>query len=254
MSKPNILTDLEKLKLINKYYTPTVSRKVTSQGPYDYTTFPSTWTLSGKTLTKDGYTVTTTMTAQSNQPFNLAFDGNRDTYFRHVGVSTDMRIDIELPAPTDISSFSIIIDDNINLSYMLLQGSVDKDTWKDLAMNNNSISSTSPRYITDNRGFYKYYRLNLLPEDGVSSISLEIREIKPLQYTVDSATNAFTIRNLPTTLEENQRLMMKTPASVDIMSVSSNTLGGKLIDKVLLPDRYYEMIYTSDRFIAKEVV
>lgn len=260
MPTPKIIQDIRDLKdnvenlisdnLTGKYYIPTVSTGTGTPSTVNTNPLPSTWTGSGQSYSNGGYTIECSVAPSGANPLNSAFD--RDESSRLIMLATpsnEASVTITLPDALTIQSFRTYLSDSVSIDQVSIQGSNNKSSWTTIYTYNSLDSEMTTRTV-DSPASYKYYRF-LYAMDATGSV--EVREIQIGSYQVPSLSNAFTLADVPNPLDTNQRIMIKTPTYSNT-GVSSNTFNGKNIDALLLPNRYYELVYNGTQYLAKEVV
>lgn len=259
MPRPKILQDIldinSKLStdfLTHKYYQPESTISVIDSTVVTTNPLPTTWSGSGLVYTNGGYQIEGNVNPSGANPLTNAFDNNNSTSYAVTGALEEGRahVIITLPSAITVTSFKTYIAGTGVANEISILGSNDKSNWDTLFTSNSYDSGLSEKFLTST-GSYRYYKINLFSSDSMSIIN--VREIQIGGYRIITNSNSLVLTEVPNPLSVNQRIMIRTP-SFDSTGVTVNTFNNKSIDAVLLPDRFYELIYDGTKYLAKEVV
>lgn len=269
MSVPKIIQDIRNLKrrikdieennLVGKYHIPTVTTNGTGNEFIVYDNpIPSTWVydsgISG--LSSGGYEVSNGTTSTE---LIYAFDQNSGTSFK----LTSPWIRIKFPTPLKI--VRIIV----NVAYSGSDTSRNTFTIQASHTGGNSdsewvtVSNSTSRMDADgeysnmnvnlntNGQYYQYYRFITNSASAIYN-NVNIKEIYLHSYYVKEISNDFVVSDIPEEFQESQRVLILTSSETVTTAVTQNTLNGIPIDILLEKDKYYELVYRGNIFIARE--
>ena len=117
-------------------------------------------------------------------------------------------------------------DDNINWTSIYIGTNADFDLDKTI----NSITG------------YRYYKFTYFPVTNTQSLTIYYMYLGNVEDSITKKKNKFT---LDSTIVNNQKLTVKTPTGFNVTNVAQNTLNDILIDKILNPDDFYNLLYNT---------
>lgn len=253
MSRPSILTDIEELRadnLTGKYYIPTGN--VVANNPEILTTspLPTNWTGSGKVYTNGQYVLESSMepTSTTHILSNVSNGINTDSFYAKARTSIESYVMITLPESITVKQFTTIISDVQGIDRVGIEGSNNKTKWDTLLNARLGSGSLTQDLVISTA--YKYYRFCFYMD--VDDTTVEIKEIKISQYSIPTYKVELSVPDIGA-LKSNQRILIKTP-NFNNTGITATTFNNVSIDTILLPNKYYELVYDSTRYLAREII
>lgn len=240
-------------RLTGRYYTPTVSRTLrTSRTGLTANPIPTSgWVYNAdetNRATNGSFIVETSSNNGSAWLADGAFTGGGwqssggdlawvEIYHTQAIKVTKMRFAINLQYSGRLTSLEI-------------QGSNNGTSWTTLHTLS-SVSTGAITYTLTSPGEYMYYRLYFTNSD---SNRVTVSSWSYAEYDVNVYESAFTVsEGLPASWTTEQRVMIKTPATINSFAVLTNSLNGININTILQSAKRYELRYNGTAFDAKEV-
>ena len=221
MSRPTILQDIDYLKdgqLVGKYFTPT-SVLETREGTTQITTnpLPIAWSLptgAGETIsyyTSGSYKIEASQnSANKYTGLRYAFDGIDTTAFLTETSAPEIFVIVSLPSAINVSKIKYHIECE-TLTGVYFEGSTtgSNGTWTTLLSDTSGPTIELTEKTLTSTGNYQYYRLRLTKPS--SMVEVYLYELMISSYSIPVQINKLTLEGIPTPLDVNQRIMIKTP-------------------------------------------
>ncbi|MBO7319439.1 MAG: discoidin domain-containing protein [Clostridia bacterium] len=239
-------------RLAGRYYTPTVSKSTVGAQAFKINPIPASgWVLDATENkgTSGAYTVEVNSLYGSYTP-DKALDGNMNTEYRS-DASGEILFTVTFPAAIKVKKIKMAFRAS-NYTYAVdtaLQGSNNGTTWATLL-----TTAAKPDDLTEfaltNTGEYTQYRLQFnATETGINLYQFEVSD-----YEVSTYSNKYTLSSgVPSVWHTGQIILIQTPANVDGLAVTGNTLNGVKINTILQASKRYELRYNGTSFDAKGV-
>lgn len=241
-------------RLTGRYYLPTATREVVSSATSGTNPIPqSGWTNVTDTGAQSGNYIVTASGSSSNifRP-DKAFDGDSTSSWQDQDdITGEMWIAVNFGTPIIITRMRCHWTSQDGDDFLIrLQGSNNGTTWTDVATRTGTM--TAPvTWEFSNTTQYSHYRL-LFRQGTVNAMRLY--EWSVTGWSTGTYRNAFTLGDeVPTVWHSGQRIMIETPATVNTVAVTANTINGVTINTILQPSKRYELRYNGAAFVAKEV-
>lgn len=239
-------------RLVGRYYTPTVSKSTVGVQAFKTNPIPASgWVLdtTEKKGTSGAYTVEVNSLYGSYTP-DKALDGSMSTEYRS-DADSEVIFKLMFPSAIKVNKFKMAFraDNYTRAVTTSLQGSNNGTTWATLF-----TTTTKPDNLTEftltNTGEYTQYRLQFIAtETGINLYQFEISD-----YDVSTYSNKYTLASgVPSVWHTGQIILIQTPANVDGLAVTGNTLNGVKINTILQASKRYKLVYNGTAFDAKEV-
>lgn len=241
-------------RLVGRYYIPNVAYSIGNIRA-DLTSSPLP--TSGWVYTDDGYNKATSgsymIESESNNGNGYRVDGaltskgwqnlgTRESWFTIYHATNLMVKKVSFTVASQYSSY---------LKRITIQGSTNGTSWTDLYTTTSITLNSQMVYTLTKTGDYSYYRVNFVSDD---SNRVTVKYFKYELYDVNTYTNKYTISTgAPSTYDEEQRFLIKTPSNVNTFAVTTNTLNGITVNTILQPSTRYELIYNGTAFSARGV-
>lgn len=250
------LDSIIKSRLTGRYYTPTLTREVTSsRAGVTVNPLPkSAWAnVTYTRATSGSYVVTASSSLNSSYTLERATDGNQSTSWTSAGhTGAGQWWQITLPTPIIVNAIKANLEDLSGYGQTFsFQGSTNGSTWTELTTGTFNRLTGMVEYTFTNNTEYSHYRMFFTGYDEYSSTIVEF-EIS--NYSVSTYNNKFELSSgVPLAWSTGQRITIKTPSNVSTAGTLTNTFNGININTILQPSRYYELIYNGTSFDVKEV-
>lgn len=237
---------------ISKYNPVSGTKTAFSSTTSTVNPLPTQWNLvvSGTSYEANGFKVKAGSFTGTSFVY-YAFDNNAATSWQGAGTSTDW-IMIELPNLLEVRQFTLRASNNDTNARVIVEGSNDGSSWADLISSNilSGINTFQLDIASAYSAEYKYYRFRFTfnttcPKLLEASISSSLIKTYSVRYSLAA--------NPPNAWEQNQRLLIQTPATPDAIGVTANTLGNIGITAILQPNRKYELVFNTNKFDVMEV-
>jgi hypothetical protein len=241
-------------RLTGRYYEPTVSRAAdTSRSGLTVSPIPTSgWVYeTGNQLIATSGAYRVEASSDQNTSADRAADAFTSSGWQSVG-GLESWIEIYHAQALRVQKivFTVEMQYSSRLMRMEIQGSTNGSTWQGLGTYTTVTTNTAMEYTLTNVGDYNYYRL-VFTSDGSNRIT--VKSFRYSLYDVSIYTNSYTLSNMPVNWTKGQRLLIYTPATVNTLAVTKNTLNGVTINTILQNNKRYELRYNGSAFDVKEV-
>lgn len=242
-------------RLTGRYYTPTVTRKV-SAGRSGLTVSPlptSGWVFDEDTTSKATSGAYLVETSSDQAAYSLADEAFTSGGWQSGNNSSGAWIRIYHTQPMKVHQMSFRLETRYaaRLSALVIEGSTNGTAWTELHKVTNITLDTNVSYSLTRTGDYTHYRIRFEFSD---SNNVTVSNLKYSLYDISSYINEFTVaEGFPGEWTDGQRVMLIAPANVDAFAIANNTLNGVPISGILQKSKFYELIYSGGLFVAMEV-
>lgn len=233
-------------------YNPVIAVK-TSKGSGSSTVnpLPTMWVqkVLGTSYESNGFEILSTSTNGANYIKN-AFDGNASTYWMPQSVISDT-ITITLPSALQVTKMRLSFKvTGTGTTSFAIQGTNNfSGSWTQLQNISKSAGTYSEEIALTNSTAYKYYRIVWTIGNNI----LELYEVTIAKSGVSTFSMAYSLAGAPSSWEQNQRVLIQTPATPDTSGVVENVFAGISVSAILQNSRKYELVYNINKFDVMEV-
>lgn len=212
---------------------------------------PTQWNLvvSGTSYEANGFKVKASSYIGTGFVY-YAFDNNSATSWQGASASTDW-VMIELPNPLEVRKFTLRTNNSDTNAQVIIEGSNDGSAWTDL-ISSNILSGTNTTQLDIASAYsaeYKYYRLRFT----FTAICPKLLEASISSSLIKTYSTRYSLAGAPSSWEQNQRVLIQTPATPDTSGVVENVFAGISVSAILQNSRKYELVYNTNKFDVMEV-
>ena len=241
-------------RLTGRYYKPNYTRVSVSSATSSSNPIPqSGWTNVTSTGAQSGSYIIAASGSRSNTfTPDKAFDASTTTSWQDSNDTTgEMWISVNFGSPIIITRNRVHwTSDDYEDFVIRLQGSNDGASWTDVASRTGTMTAPET-WETPNTVAYSMYRLWF--RQGTVN-PMRLYEWSVTGWGTATYRNELVIPNgVPAQWTTGQRILIETPATVNTVAVTANTLNGVTVGTILQPSKRYELRYTGSSFAAKEV-
>lgn len=261
----NQLASLGGSTLVTKYHTVNVElTNVSSPNPVtsNVNPLPTAWSAvpdtDNKVYASGDYRVSSSVVPRSaTSAINQAFNTSYISTFTPIAGTSEFDMIIELPKPLKVKSISYTI--NKVGATLSIYGSNDNVTWSSLLGSTSTIfddSDITPVPVNTKGELYKYYKVNI--KDIDPDYYCSVHRLLISSYEIPAYSARFYSDEI-SEMSADERVLIKTPTTDDegliynATGLSSATFQGKNLEALLLPGRYYELVYDGSIYLVKEV-